>query len=47
MHGMNETALTHFHGLLDELVDGVDCVIFLVEDLRNGVDSTFSYFSVQ
>jgi len=47
MQRVNETALSHLHGLLDEVVNGIDSAVFLVEDLRNEEQGTFYSFSVQ
>ena len=41
---VDEAALPHLHGLLDEVANGIDCVVFLVEDLRNDNSLTFSSF---
>ena len=43
---MDEAAFANFHSFLNEVEDGVNGVVFFVEDL-DGEKNTFCSFSVQ
>ena len=45
MQGMNEAALSLFHGFFYEWKNGIDCVIFFIEDLRLMLEYVFFLLS--
>lgn len=44
---VDQAALSLFHRLLDEVENGVDCVVLFIENLSLYSTGTFCYFSVQ